>query len=137
MSYKAKRKKYAEPFSLERWFRKLSDSKPSSFVITIILISYAVFLFGGGLFTIVSPIFPPYTGSTFLFIYPELASQFISDTVIAATLYVMGFGGLLALYQSTKYAYKPRQAYMTAIVGVSLLLVAYLFLEGIIIVKTG
>jgi hypothetical protein len=137
MSYKAKRKKYSEPVSLERWFRKLSDSKPSSFVITIILISYAVFLFGGGLFTIVSPIFPPYTGSTFLFIYPELASQFISDTVIAATLYVMGFGGLLALYQSTKYAYKPRQAYMTAIVGVSLLLVAYLFLEGIIIVKTG
>lgn len=137
MSHKAKRKKYSKSYSFERRFRKLSESKPSSFAITIILIAYAIFLFGGGLFTIVSPIFPPYTGSTFLFIYPELASQFISDTVIAATLYVMGFGGLLALYQSTKYAYKPRQAYMTAIVGVSLLLVAYIFLEGIIIIKTG
>jgi hypothetical protein len=137
MSHKAKRKTYSESFSFERWGRKLSDAKPSSFAITIILIAYTVFLFGGGLFTIVSPIFPPYTGSTFLFIYPELASQFISDTVIAATLYVMGFGGLLALYQSTKYAYKPRQAYMTAIVGISLLLIAYIFLEGLIVIKTS
>ena len=137
MSYKAKRKKYSDSFSIERWFRKLSETKPSSFAISIILIAYAIFLFGGGLFTIVTPIFPPYTGSTFLFIYPELASQFISDTVIAATLYLMGFGGAFILYQSTKYAYKPRQAYMTAIIGVSLLLIAYFVLEGLIIIKTG
>ena len=77
MSYKDKRKKYSDSSSIERWFRKLSETKPSSFVITIILVAYAIFLFGGGLFTIVTPIFPPYTGSTFLFIYPELAAQFI------------------------------------------------------------
>lgn len=137
MSYKVKRKKYSDSSSIERWFRKLSEAKPSSFVITIILVAYAIFLFGGGLFTIVTPIFPPYTGSTFLFIYPELASQFISDTVIAATLYVMGFVGVFVLYQSTKYAFKPRQAYMYAIIGVSLLLIAYFVLEGLIIIKTG
>ncbi len=137
MSYKVKRKKYSDSSSIERWFRKLSETKPSSFVITIILVAYAIFLFGGGLFTIVTPIFPPYTGSTFLFIYPELASQFISDTVIAATLYVMGFVGVFVLYQSTKYAFKPRQAYMYAIIGVSLLLIAYFVLEGLIIIKTG
>jgi hypothetical protein len=137
MSHKAKRKMYSESSSFKRWSRKLSDAKPSSLVITIIIIAYAVFLFGGGLFTIVSPIFPPYTGSTFLFIYPELQAQFISDTVIAATLYVIGFAGLIALYQSTKYAYKPRQAYMLAILGVAGLLISYMILEGLIIVKTG
>jgi hypothetical protein len=137
MSYKVKRKKYSDSSSIERWFRKLSETKPSSFTITIILVAYAIFLFGGGLFTIVSPIFPPYTGSTFLFIYPELASQFISDTVIAATLYVMGFVGVFVLYQSTKYAFKPRQAYIYAIIGVSLLLISYFVLEGLIIIKTG
>jgi hypothetical protein len=137
MSHKAKRKMYSESSSFERWFRKLSDVKPSSLVITIIIIAYAVFLFSGGLFTVVSPIFPPYTGSTFLFIYPELGTQFISDTLIAATLYVWGFAGLLSLYQSTKYAYKPRQAYMWAIVGATLLLSAYFFLEALILIKTG
>jgi hypothetical protein len=49
----------------------------------------------------------------------------------------MGFIGVLALYQSTKYAFKPRQAYMWAIVGVSLLLFAYGILEIIMLGKIG
>jgi len=137
MSHKVKRQNSSMASSFERWMNKISSIRPSSFSITLIVIAYAIFLFGGGLFTIVSPIFPPYINNNFLFIYPELASQFISDTVIAATLYVMGFAGLLALYQSTKYAYKPRQAYMTAIIGVSLLLIAYIFLESILVIKTS
>ena len=137
MSHKVKRQNSSRASSFERWMNKISSIRPSSFSITLIVIAYAIFLFGGGLFTIVLPIFPPYINNNFLFIYPELASQFISDTVIAATLYVMGFAGLLALYQSTKYAYKPRQAYMTAIIGVSLLLIAYIFLESILVIKTS
>ena len=52
-------------------------------------------------------------------------------------LYAIGFVGLLAVYQSTKYAYKPRQAYMTLIIGVTLLLLAYIFLEDAILIKLG
>ena len=135
MSHKVKRQNSSMASSFERWLNKISSIRPSSLTITLIVIAYAIFLFGGGLFTIIVPIFPPYINNNFLFIYPELASQFISDTLIAATLYVMGFAGLLALYQSTKYAYKPRQAYMTAIIGVSLLLMAYIFLESILAIK--
>jgi hypothetical protein len=43
--------------------------------------------------------------------------------------------GLLAIYQSTKYVYKPRQAYMMMLVGVVLLLIAYIFLEASIQLK--
>jgi len=135
MSHKVKRQNSSLVSSFERWLNKISSIRPSSLTITLIVIAYAIFLFGGGLFTIIVPIFPPYINNNFLFIYPELASQFISDTLIAATLYVMGFAGLMALYQSTKYAYKPRQAYMTAIIGVSLLLMAYIFLESILAIK--
>lgn len=135
MSHKVKRQNSSMASSFERWVNKISNIRPSASTITAIVIAYAIFLFGGGLFTIIVPIFPPYINNNFLFIYPELASQFISDTIIAATLYVMGFVGLLALYQSTKYAYKPRQAYMTAIAGVALLLMAYIFLEGILAIK--
>jgi len=127
-------------FSLSRWFRKISTARPSSFIITIIVISCAVFLFGGGLYTIIKwkemlPAF--YTGRGFLLIYPELGQQFVSDTVIAVMLYAIGFVGLLAVYQSTKYAYKPRQAHMTLVIGVTLLLLAYIFLEYAILIKLG
>lgn len=138
MSRKAKRKVSSTSFSLSRRFRKISTSKPSSFLISIIVISYAIFLFGGGLYTLTSSPLPAYyTGSGFIFLYPELGAQFISDTVIAVMLYAIGFAGLLAVYQSTKYAYKPRQAYMMLVIGVTLLLLAYIFLEDAILIKLG
>ena len=138
MSKKLKRRASSTSFSLSRWFRKISTAKPSSFVTSIIVISYAIFLFGGGLYTIISSPIPAfYTGKGFLFLYPELGSQFISDTVIAVMLYAIGFVGLLAVYQSTKYAYKPRQAYMMLVIGVTLLLLAYIFLEDAILIKLG
>ena len=125
-------------FSLSRWFSKISTTKPSSFIVSIIVISYAIFLFGGGLLTLISqPLPSAYYGGKFYFLYPELSSQFISDTVISVMLYAIGFAGLLSIYQSTKYAYKPRQAYMMLVIGVTLLLISYIFIEDAIHIKTG
>jgi hypothetical protein len=112
VSKKAKRRAAETSFSLSRRFRKISTARPSSLVISIIVISYAVFLFGGGLYTVISSPLPAfYTGR--------------------------GFIGLLAVYQSTKYAYNPRQAYMMLVIGVTLLLLAYIFLEDTILIKLG
>jgi hypothetical protein len=49
----------------------------------------------------------------------------------------MGFAGLLAIYQSAKNATKPRQAYMLLVIGVTFVLLSYLFLETAIIAKSG
>ena len=133
-----KRKTNSRLFSLERLRRKISDLVPSSSTLTVIVIGYAIFLFGGGLFTIITPLAPVYDGTNFIFIIADLSQgQFYSETIIAATLYVMGFIGVLALYQSTKYAFKPRQAHMWAIIGVALLLMAYMFLESVMLTKIG
>ena len=138
MSKKVKRSASSMSFSLSRWFRRISTAKPSSFAISLIIISYAIFLFGGGLYTVISSPLPAfYTGRGFIFLYPDLGQQFISDSIIAIMLYAIGFVGLLAVYQSTKYAYKPRQAYMTLVIGVTLLLLAYIFLEDAILIKLG
>ena len=138
MSKKVKRSASSMSFSLSRWFRKISTAKPSSFAISLIIIAYAIFLFGGGLYTVISSPLPAfYTGRGFIFLYPDLGQQFISDSIIAIMLYAIGFVGLLAVYQSTKYAYKPRQAYMTLVIGVTLLLLAYIFLEDAILIKLG
>jgi hypothetical protein len=97
-----------------------------------------VFLFAGGLYTLITKPPPAYLGSSsIIFLYPSVSGQFISDTIIAVILYLFGFLGLFAIYQSTKSAYKPRQAYMLLIVGVTFLLLAYFFLEGAIAFKTS
>jgi len=138
MSKKVKRRASSMSFSLSRLFSKISTTKPSSLVVSIVVIAYAIFLFGGGLYTIISSPLPAfYTGRGFIFLYPELGRQFIADTVISVMLYAIGFAGLLAIYQSTKYAYKPRQAYMMLVIGVTLLLLAYIFLEDAILIKLG
>lgn len=137
MSKKFKKREAPTSFS-DRWFRRISTAKPSTFVVTIIVVSYAIFFFSGGLLTIISqPLPSAYYGGKFYFLYPELGSQFISDTIIAIVLYAIGFAGLLSIYQSTKYAYKPRQAYMMMVVGVTLLLIAYIFIEDAIHIKIG
>jgi hypothetical protein len=138
VSKKGKRRAAETSFSVSRWFRKISTARPSSFIISIIVIAYAVFLFGGGLYTLISSPLPAfYTGKSFIFLYPDLGQQFISDSIIAIMLYGIGFAGLLAIYQSTKYAYKPRQAYMMLVIGVTLLLLAYIFIEDAIQIKLG
>jgi hypothetical protein len=138
MTSKIKKSSSDMSFSLSRWFRRVSTTAPSAFIVTLVGLSYAIFLFGGGLFALINqPITSFYNSNTgqFFFLYPDISNQFISDSLIAVSLYGLGFVGLLAIYQSTKSAYKPRQAYMMLIVGVALLLLAYMFLEGSISFK--
>jgi hypothetical protein len=138
MSKKIKKSSERMSFSLSRWFRRLSKNTPVAFIITGVGIFYSIFLFGGGLYTLINHPQPSaYYNNQFYFLFPDISSQFISDTLISVTLYVLGFFGLLAIYQSTKSAYKPRQAYMLLIVGVALLLLSYVFLEGSISFKAN
>jgi len=141
MAKKAKKQTSSISFSLSRWFRKISTTQPSTFILSIIVIVSAVFLFGGGLYAIIiQPIIYAYFNNRFYFIYSRslggsLGDQFGAESIISSALYMIGLIGLLAIYQSTKYAYKPRQAYMMLIVGVALLLLAYIFLENVINIK--
>jgi len=127
-------------FSLSRWFRKVTMNAPTITVVTVLGMAYAIFLFGGGLYTLIEQPIPSFfderTGA-FYFLYPGLSYQFVSDTIIASSLYIMGFIGMLALYQSARNATKPRQAYMLLVVGVTFVLLSYLFLESAIIAKGG
>jgi len=138
MTTKLKKSSSNMSFSLSRWFRKISTNAPTAFLVTAVGISYAIFLFGGGLYTLINNPQPSaYVNNQFYFLYPDISSQFISDTLISVTLYVLGFFGLLSIYLSTKSAYKPRQAYMLLVVGVTLLLLSFVFLEGSIAFKAN
>ena len=135
MTQRLKKSSEGLSFSLSRWFRKITTNAPTAFLITTVGLGYAVFLLGGGLYTLIGPDAASrqpsaYVNGRFFFLYPDVSHQFISDTLISAILYSLGFMGLISIYQSTKSAYKPRQAYMLLVIGVTFLLLAYVFLEG-------
>ncbi len=137
MSNKIKKSSSSLSFSLSRWFRRISSNAPSITIITVATISYVIFILGGGLYTLINrPLPSAYVNNKFYFLYPQLSNQFISDTVIAIILYALGFAGLLIIYQSTKSAYNPRQAYMMLVIGVTFMLLSYIFLEGAISFKS-
>lgn len=138
MSRKVKKKVSSLSYSINRFYRKISTAKPSTLILSVIAMAVAVFLFGGGLYNIImKPLPSVYYGGRFLFLYPQLSEQFITDSIIAIILYSLGIIGLIAIYQSTRYAYKPRQAYMMFLVGIVLLLLSYIFLETTIQIKLG
>jgi len=138
MSRKIKREISSMSYSMDKLYRRISTMKPSTLIISSLAIALAVFLFGGGLYDIIMKPYPAvYYGGTFLFIYPQLSEQFIADSMVAMILYAFGIAGLVIVYQSTKYAYKPRQAYMMFLMGVVLLFLAYVFLEVTIELKLG
>ena len=138
MSSKVKKSSSSLSFSLSRWFKRISTGTSTLTVATIAGLAYSVFIFGGGLFTLINH--PPpsaYFNNRFYFLYPGISSQFISDTAISVILYALGFVGLLMIYQSSKSAYKPRQAYMMLVIGVTFLILSYIFLEGSISFKAN
>lgn len=123
--------------SLNRLFKKVTSIRPSTLIVSIIIIGYTVFLLGGGIFTVTRDGILPvtYYNDRFLFLFPSISDQFIADTVISVMLYLMGFAGLLSIYQSTKNVNKPRQAYMLMAIGISLTLLSYVFIESAIGIK--
>lgn len=142
MSNKVKKQASSLPFSFSRWFRRISTMQPSSLLVTVVVMSVAVLLFSGIVYNIVNqPYLAISTSSRFYFVYTSafggsgLSEQFVFDTVIAATLYAAGLVGLLALHQSARHAFNPRQAYMTMTIGVTLVFISYLFLEYVIYIK--
>lgn len=130
MSRTVKKRISSMSYSLNRLYQKVSTIKPSTFILSVLTIATAIFLFGGGLYNLIVKPYPAiYSGGRFILIDPRLSEQFIADSVVATILYALGTIGLVVIYQSTKYAYNPRQAYMMFMVGVVLILLAYVFLE--------
>jgi hypothetical protein len=138
MSNKIKKSSETVSFSLSRWFRKMATNTPVPFLVTVVGMAYAIFLFGGGLYTLITgPPTAQYYNNQFIFLAPGASYQYVSDTIISVILYALGFVGLMAIYQSTKSAYKPRQAYILLITGVTFVLISYIFLEGAISFKSS
>ena len=124
-------------FRLQRAIRKISTAKPSIFVVASVIVASTVFFLGGGVYNLLAaPLIAVPVGRQILFFYPySVHEQAVLESLLVMISYVMGFFGVFLIYQSTKYAYKPRQAYMLLISGVVFLLVAYIYIENLLWAK--
>ncbi len=151
MSDKVKKKASSLPFSLGKLFSKVSTMKPPVMLATVVVVGVSLFLLAGGVYWINNATNPSltfrypisyYDGSYFHFILDRsigggLGDQFGVETVLVYVVYAMGLAGLLALYQSARSAYNQRQAYITLVVALMLILISYIVVEYFIFLKVG
>ncbi len=121
-------------FRLQKAIRKIATAKPSIFVIASVIVASTVFFLSGGVYNLLAePLIALPVGSKIIYFYPySVHEQAVLESLLVMISYVMGFFGVFLMYQSTKYAYKPRQAYILLLTGVVFLLIAYIYIENLL-----
>jgi len=119
-------------YILQRTYWKIVTAKPSVLVFAVAVVAASIFLLGGGIYDILEkPYFAIFLeGGRFIGVYPySLNEQLLAESIFVMLIYAIGAGGFLLTYQSTKYAYRPRQAFMFLLIGVIFIIVAYIAVE--------
>jgi hypothetical protein len=124
-------------FTLRKTYERISTIKPSILIVAILITAFSLFLLAGGVYDILEqPLAAIPYGKTILFYYPyTLAAQAVIESIGVMIAYAMGAIGLLLMYQSTKFAYKPRQAFMLLVSGIALILISYIYVESLVYQK--
>lgn len=124
-------------FAARRTYRKITSAQPSAFVLAAIIAGASIFLLGGGIYDLLEqPLLAIPVGTRILFFYPgTLSDQTILDSMFAMVSYFFGAMGILLMYQSTRYAYRPRQAFMFLLLGAMFFLIAYFLMENLVYQK--
>lgn len=117
---------------------KMATAKPSLTIIGFAVVGLSIFLLGGGVYDLIVPFVPigfP-LGRRVLFFYPRtIHEQAFLGSLLVMTVYGIGVAGFLLTYQSTKYAYRSRQAFTLLSIGLVLVFIAYLLIEYVLWLK--
>jgi len=124
-------------YTARKTYQKITTAKPSFFLVAAVVTGFSIFLLGGGVYDILEkPLLGIPVGTRILFFYPgTLSEQTVLDSMFAMTSYFFGVLGILLMYQSTKYAYRPRQAFMLLLMGAVFFLMAYFLMENLVYQK--
>lgn len=140
MTKRIRRKISSFTYSIRKTYWKIVTAKPSLMVIALVLIGASIFLLGGGIYDLLEkPLIAVFqSGGTFISFFPfDLNAQLLIESISTMTFYTIGVLGFLLAYQSTKYAYKPRQAFIFLVMGCVLIIIAYIFIERSLLSKWG
>jgi len=104
--------------------------RSSWIVLFFVVIGLATFFLAGGIYDLLEKpvsLLPRASEEGWTFIYPGgIGGQTLNESILSALLYLIGLGGFYMLFRSTRYAYRPRNAYILLIAGfVTTILVIY------------
>jgi hypothetical protein len=124
-----------------RFFRSPSTRrvKPSTTVLALVVVLFIGFVLAGGVYDILEhpiSLLPTSYGYSVV-IQGTLGQQTLNESLIAAFLYFLGVAGLYMLLRSTRYAYRPRNAYLLLILGTLTVLVVVAYSTSLINTKIG
>ncbi|UCE43847.1 MAG: hypothetical protein JSV57_05745 [Candidatus Bathyarchaeota archaeon] len=125
-------------YYIQKLYWKMITAKPSLFLIAIIAVAASIFFLGGGLYDLLEkPLVAAFAaGGRIIFYYPYgINEQFVAESLFAMIIYAIAVVGLLMTYESTKYAYRPRQAFMLLLIGCTFVFVAYVLIEFLLLAR--
>ncbi|HJX23186.1 MAG TPA: hypothetical protein VJ574_02095 [Candidatus Bathyarchaeia archaeon] len=110
--------------------------KPSTVLLTGIIIAVSIFILGGGVFDLLEhPLALLPSSSGWLFIYPGLYSQTWNESIFSMFMLTLGIAGTFVCYRSTRYAFKPKQATVLLLIGTVLIVISILGFEYALYLK--
>jgi hypothetical protein len=98
-----------------------AELKGSWTVLFIVVVGLATFFLAGGIYDLLEKpvsLLPRASQQGWTFIYPGgIGGQTLNESILSAVLYLIGLSGLYMLFRSTRFAYRPRNAYILLIIG--------------------
>jgi len=126
-------------YSLHVFSGPASRRRPSTSVLAMLVIGIVGFILAGGIYDLTnSPISLLSTSTGYsVLIKGTLGEQTLNESLIALFLYMLGLGGLYMLLRSTRFAYRPRNAYLLLILGTLTVLLVAFYSNALITQKVG
>lgn len=126
-------------YSLHIFRGPAARRKPSTTLLLILIVGFVAFVLAGGIYDILEhPItLLPTTSGYSVVITGTLGQQTLNESLIAWFLYMLGLGGLYMLLRSTRFAYRPRNAYLLLILGTLTVLLVVFYSNALITQKIG
>jgi hypothetical protein len=118
----------------------VSGLKGSWTILFIVAIGLATFFLAGGVYDMLEKpvsLLPRASQQGWTFIYPGgLGEQTLNESLLSGILYLIGLSGFYMLFRSTRFAYRPRNAYILLIVGFVTTIIA-IYYSGQLLAQKG
>jgi hypothetical protein len=115
--------------------------KGSWIILLLAVVGLATFLLAGGIYDLLEKpvsLLPRASQQGWTFIYPGgIGGQTLNESILSALLYLIGLGGFYMLFRSTRFAYRPRNAYLLLIVGFVMTILVVYYTGALLSQKAG
>jgi hypothetical protein len=111
-------------------------AKPPTILLIFLMVSISIFILGGGIYDIMlTPINILPTPTQPIFYYPGMTEQTMTESINFVFYLIIGVLGGYITFQSTRFVYRPREARMYLVIGIVMMIFAFIGCETLLAAK--